>query len=98
MQLSNIRDANSNLVRTIDLVALVVQITRHNFKVDFSLCERLAASVFPGCIFCDRFFKGIYLRAKKVKMDDESIVPIVSKPRAKPPKAVSLPDELEYDK
>lgn len=46
VQLTKIRDANSNLVCSIGLVALALHIERKVIGVDFIVCARLAVPVF----------------------------------------------------
>lgn len=48
--------------------------------------------------FCERFVEKIYPRTKMVEMDAGSIVLILRKPEARPPKTVLLPKELGYHK
>lgn len=82
VQLSRTRGANSNSVRTVGLVALVVRNGCPVVNVDFIVCERLAASLILGCDFSDRFVQTIYPRKKEMKFNDGTMAPICRKPKA----------------
>ena len=65
-------------------------ILRHDsrlFKLEFILCERLAAPFILGCDFMDRFVEAIYPRNETVEMDDGSTTPITRKLLTRPPVA-----------
>ena len=94
--LPNIGDANNNPLYTIGTLALVVRLGRRIVKVEFIVCERLAAPVILGCDFCDRFVEAIRPRKKLVEMDDGTEVPIVRRPLRRTPKSPPLPPSQEY--
>ena len=96
--LPNVADANNNPIRMTGLADLVVRLGTRIAKVEFIVCERLAAPVFIGSDFCDRFVEAIYPRKKTIELDDGSTVPIVRRPLERSPKLPPLPASQEYEK
>ncbi len=66
-------------------------------KMEFNVCERLAAPVIIGCTFMDRFVEAINPRRRQLLLDDGTIIPIVRKPLQNPPESES-PEETERSK
>ena len=94
--LPSVNDANSNPVKMVGLIDLVVRLGNRLVKVEFIVCERLAAAVILGCDFMDRFVEAIYPRRKTIEMDDGTTVPIVRRPLKRPPQSPPLPTAQEY--
>ena len=82
----------------IGLVDLVTRLGNRIVKVEFIVCERLAAPVILGCDFCDRFVEAIFLRKPLIEMDDGTTVPITRRSFRHPYKQVRTDlkeDEVE---
>ena len=86
--LPNISDADNNPIRMIGLVDLVTRLGNRIVKVEFIVCERLAAPVILGCDFCDRFVEAIFPRKRLIEMDDGTTVPITRRSLRHPYKQV----------
>ena len=80
-------DANNNPIRMKGLADLIVHLGSHLVKLEFIVCERLAAPLILGCDLMDRFVEAIYPRKKTVEMDDGTTIPITRKPLKRPPVA-----------
>ena len=93
-----VNDANDKPLKTVGTIEQIVRLGNLIVKLDFIVCESLAASVILGADFCDRFIEAIYPRKKSVELDDGSTVPIVRRPLSRPPTAPPLPKEQEYRK
>ena len=76
----NVADANNNPIRMKGLADLIVRLDSRLVKLEFIVCESLAAPLILGCDVMDRFVEAIYPRKKTVKMDDETTIPITQKP------------------
>ena len=85
--LPNVADANNNPIRMKGLAHLLVRLGSRLVKLEFIVCDRLAAPLILGCDFMDRFVEAIYPRKKTVEMDDGTTVPITRKPLRRPPVA-----------
>ena len=96
--LLNIGDANNNPLSMLGVISLIVRLGTFLVKLDFIVCERLAAPVILGCDFCDRFVEAIKPRKKLVELEDGTTVPIVRRPLARSSRAVPLPHSQEYVK
>ena len=94
----NVADANNNPIKMTGLVNLVVRLGTRLVRVEFIVCERLAAPMILGCDFCDRFVEAIYPRQKCIELDNGSTVSIVRRPLRRAPKAPPLPPSQEYVK
>ena len=77
-------------------LALIVRHGRRIVKVDFIVCERIAAPVILECDFCDRFVEAIRPRKELVEMDDGMEVTIVRGPLRRKPKSPPLSQSQEY--
>ena len=86
--LPNLSDENNNPIRMIGLDELVVRLGNRIVKVEFIVCERLAAPVIFGCDFCDRFVEAIFFRKRLIEMDDGRTVPITRRSLRHPYKQV----------
>ena len=69
------------------LADFVVRLGSRLVKLEFIVCELLAAPLILGCDFMDRFVEAIYPRKKTVEMDDGTTIPITRKPLKRPPVA-----------
>ena len=96
--LLKICDANRNLIRTCGVIDLMTRIGTRLVRVEFVVCERLAAGVVLGCDFMDRFVEAIYPRRKTIELDDGSSVPITRRPLRRPPNSPPLLASQEYAK
>ena len=85
--LPNVADANDNSIRMKGLAGLIVLLGARLVKLEFIVCERLAAPLILGCDFMDRFVESIYPRKKTVEMDDGTTIPITQNPLKRPPVA-----------
>ena len=94
--LPNINDANSNPLKTLGSITLIVRLGHRLVALDFVVCLELAAEVILGCDFCDRFVESIHPRRREIELDDGSTVPIVRRPLKRPPKCAPLTTEQEY--
>ena len=57
-------------------IDVVTRPGNHILKVEFILCERLAAPVIHGWDFCDRFVDAIFPRKRLIEMDEGTAFPI----------------------
>ena len=85
--LPNVADANNNPIRMMGLADLIVRLGSRLVKLEFIVCEHLAAPLILGCDFMDRFVEAIYPRKKTVERDDGITIPITRKPLKRPPVA-----------
>ena len=96
--LSNIGDANNKPLSMLGIIDLLVRLGTYLVKVDFIVCDRLAAPVILGCEYCDRFVEAIRPRKKLVELEDGSTIPITRRSLTRPPRAPPLLPSQEFVK
>ena len=96
--LPNICDANNNPLRTIGMTKLPVRLGRLLVRVEFIVCDTLAAPVILGADYCDKFVEAIRPRQKLVELEDGSSVPITRRPMKRVGSVKSLPFHPEDSK
>ena len=91
-----INDANGRPLAIVGTIPLYVRMARYVVKVDFIVCDRLAADIVLGCDFCDRYIEAIRPRQRAVELEDGTLVPIVRKPKPRAKGLVPLPTAQQF--
>lgn len=89
--LPDICDANGKPLSMLGAATLPVRLGNRLVKVEFIVCNKLAAPAILGCDFCDRFVEAILPRRKLVELDDGTTVPITRRVLKRPQTAPELP-------
>lgn len=73
----NITDANNNALQTAESITVLVRLETCLVSLNFIFCERIAALVMLGCVFCDGFVEAKNPQESLVDSEDGSTIPIV---------------------
>lgn len=73
-------DANGRPLKICGWATLNIRLGHYHARVEFVVCERLAAPFVLGTDFCDRFVEAIRQRTRQVELNDGMLISIVRKP------------------